>query len=353
MKKILITGGAGFVGSSLALQLKSDHPTSEVICLDNLRRSGSALNLPRLKKAGIKFMHGDIRIPGDIKAAGFFDLMVECSAEPSALAGFDGSPDYLLSTNLTGTMHCLEACRRNKAALIFLSTSRVYPWQDIRELNYVETATRLEIKKLQQSSGVSFAGIDESFPLHGARTLYGATKLASELLIMEYADMYGLKAVINRCGVLTGPWQMGKVDQGFMVLWVASHIFHRKLSYIGFGGSGKQLRDLLHVRDLYSLLRLQLDNLNTHTGKVYNVGGGAAMSISLMELTELVREITSIDIPISSVEETRPGDIPWYISDTHAVEAATGWKASITPREIVVEIYDWLNKNSDQLQHIL
>jgi CDP-paratose 2-epimerase len=353
METILVTGGAGFVGSSLALLLRAERPAARVVCLDNLKRRGSELNLPRLKQAGIAFVHGDIRLPGDIEAAGPFDLMVECSAEPSALAGFGGSPDYLLATNLTGTTHCLEACRRHRAALVFLSTSRVYPWQPIRDLAYDRTATRLTLAPDQATPGVSPAGIAETFPLAGPRTLYGATKLASELLITEYAAMYGLSAVVNRCGVLAGSWQMGKVDQGFMVLWLANHLFGKPLSYLGFGGWGGQVRDVLHVRDLFALLRRQLADLPAHAGKVYNVGGGPENTLSLMELTALAREATGQAIPLGGEEATRPGDIPWYVSDIRAVAAATGWSPRVTPGEIILEIADWLKKNADQLRHVL
>lgn len=353
MDRLLITGGAGFVGSSLALLFKAANPAAKVVCLDNLKRRGSELNLPRLKQAGIEFLHGDIRVPSDIAAAGGFDLMVECSAEPSALAGFDGSTDYLLATNLTGTMHCLEACRRHKAALIFLSTSRVYPWRPIRELDFAEGATRLELSAGQKTPGVSPAGLSEGFTLSGPRTLYGATKLASELLITEYADMYSIPAVVNRCAVLAGPWQMGKVDQGFMVLWAAAHLFGRRLSYLGFGGGGRQVRDVLHVRDLFGLLTLQLASLPAHCGKVYNVGGGPQMSVSLLELTALMREAFGRETDIGSDPATRPGDIPWYVTDNAAVTAATGWKPQTTPRQLVAEIAAWLAEHQDTLKHIL
>lgn len=353
METILVTGGAGFVGSSLALLLREAFPTAKVVCLDNLKRRGAELNLPRLKQAGITFVHGDIRLPGDIEAAGPFDLMLECSAEPSALAGFGGSPEYLLATNLTGTSHCLEACRRHKAGLVFLSTSRVYPWQPIRDLTYTEAASRLELAPEQTFPGVSPEGIAETFPLTGPRTLYGATKLASELLITEYAAMYGIAAVVNRCGVLAGPWQMGKVDQGFMVLWLANHLFGKPLAYLGFGGEGRQVRDVLHVRDLFDLLRRQLADLPAQAGKVYNVGGGRENTVSLLELTALAREATGREIVLGHEEATRPGDIPWYVSDHRAVTEATGWTPRITPGEVVREIADWLTRNADQLRNVL
>ena len=125
--RILVTGGAGFVGSNLASFFKRDRPDATVVAFDNLRRRGSELALPRLRAAGVEFRHGDVRNAEDLAEAGDFDLMIECSAEPSVHAGYGASPAYVINTNLTGTINCLEAVRRCGAALVFLSTSRVYP----------------------------------------------------------------------------------------------------------------------------------------------------------------------------------------------------------------------------------
>jgi len=122
---ILITGGAGFVGSNLAVAFQQRYPQSDITCLDNLKRRGSELNLPRLQAAGIRFVHGDIRNREDLDLNQNVDLLIECSAEPSVLAGFDNSPDYLINTNLVGTVNCLEVARRQKADMIFLSTGRL------------------------------------------------------------------------------------------------------------------------------------------------------------------------------------------------------------------------------------
>src|SRR5205823_4167681 len=143
-----------------------------------------------------------------------------------------------------------ELARRHRAYVLFLSTSRVYPVAGLRALALEELDTRFELAAAQPDPGASPHGIAETFALDGARTLYGSTKLAAELLIEEYRDAYDLRAVIDRCGVIAGPWQMGKVDQGVFTYWMLAHHFGRPLTYIGFGGSGKQVRDLLHVDDL-------------------------------------------------------------------------------------------------------
>jgi len=350
---ILVTGGAGFVGSSLAISIKQDLPGLRVICLDNLKRRGSELNIPRLGENGVEFRHCDIRNPEDIDEVGPFDVMLECSAEPSVMAGVDGSPTYLINTNLIGTLNCLEAVRKHGAKIIFLSTSRVYPVGAISELPFKEGDTRFTLMPDVGLVGVTQEGIAEDFPLEGSRTLYGFTKLASELAIQEYVEIYGIEAVINRCGVLSGAWQMGKVDQGFMVFWVAQHMFGSKLTYFGFGGRGKQVRDVLHVNDLYRLLRIQMDDFPSYNGHVYNVGGGFSRSVSLFELTLLIQEVTGRSIEMRGISESRRGDIPWYITDNSRVTAATGWGPRISLQEIVGEIVEWISTNETMLKQIL
>ncbi|HPG69714.1 MAG TPA: NAD-dependent epimerase/dehydratase family protein [Candidatus Hydrogenedentes bacterium] len=353
METILITGGAGFVGSCLAIGIRRAMPDVRVVALDNLKRRGSELNLPRLRDAGITFVHGDIRNPEDIDAAGAMDLILECSAEPSVLAGYQDSPQYVVNTNLVGTLNCLEAARRHGAGILFLSTSRVYPCAAVNALAYREEATRFALEPDQAVPGASERGIAEEFPLEGARSLYGATKLCSELVLHEYLDMYGLRGIVNRCGVLTGPWQMGKVDQGVIVLWVARHVFGQPLRYIGFGGQGKQVRDLLHVDDLLRLVLYQIERLDTLSGQTFNVGGGAGVSVSLCELTELCREVTGNRIEITADPTDRPADLRLYISDNTRVTKVTGWRPEKDVRTIVADIHAWILEHREALRAVL
>ncbi|QHV93646.1 NAD-dependent epimerase/dehydratase family protein [Spirosoma endbachense] len=351
--KLLITGGAGFVGSSLAIALKKNYPDYQIFALDNLKRRGSELSLARLKAAGIDFVHGDIRNKEDFDSLPSVDTVIEASAEPSVLAGLDGTPDYLINTNLFGTVNCLNYALKHKANFIFLSTSRVYPIRTIETLNFEEAETRFVLTDDQPVAGVSSRGIAENFPLDGARSLYGTTKLASELLIQEYNEFYGLKTVINRCGVITGPWQMGKVDQGVMVLWIAKHYFEQQLAYIGYGGTGKQTRDMLHIDDLYRLIDWELHNLDKVNGDILNAGGGVQSSASLQELTKICQEITGKTIPIKEVTENRAADIRLYITDNTNVTAKTGWSPQLGIREIVTDIHAWLDANRAALEPIL
>jgi CDP-paratose 2-epimerase len=351
-KNILITGGAGFVGSNLAIKLKKKYSDVNIICLDNLIRKGSELNVPRLKEKGIKFIRGDIRNKKNLNIEGI-DLMLECSAEPSVLAGLNSSPEYVIDTNLVGTINCLELARKTKADFIFLSTSRVYPTKLLNNFKYKESETRFEWDEHQDIAGFSGEGISEDFPMTGSRSFYGATKFASEIIMQEYIENYGLKGVINRCSVITGPWQMGKVDQGVAALWLARHIFKRDLSYIGYGGKGKQVRDIVHIDDIFDLINIQMNDLESFNGKVFNVGGGLKNSVSLLELTQICEKITGNSIKIHSVMEDRPQDIRIYISDCSKVSKATNWKPKKGIEETLTDTYNWIIQNEDKLRNIL
>jgi CDP-paratose 2-epimerase len=353
-ENILILGGAGFIGSSLAVNLKKHYLQNKIICFDNLRRRGSELNLPRFKNLGIEFIHGDIRASSDLEPEIFnhIDAIIDCSAEPSVLAGF-ASPQYVLQTNLLGTINVLELARQIHARLLFLSTSRVYPIETLKSIYLTEEPNRFSITPKQSIPGVSYLGIAEEFPLQSYRSLYGTTKLASEMLIEEYRQAYNIEAIINRCGVITGPWQMGKVDQGVFVLWLAAHYFEKSLSYIGYGGTGKQVRDLLHVDDLFSLIDYQLEHFSELDGDILNVGGGVENSLSLLETTKLCEAITGKSIVIKSEETARQGDIPIFITDSSKIISKTGWKPTINPETTLQDIYRWIVDHEVILKPIL
>jgi CDP-paratose 2-epimerase len=351
--RVLVTGGAGFVGASLALALAHRHPDWEIVALDNLKRRGSELNLPRLRAAGVRYVHGDVREPGDLDALPPCQAIVECSAEPSALAGRDGSTAYAVRSNLVGAWHCLELARRDEAQLVFLSTSRVYPVAALNALAFEETATRYELLPNQPLAGASANGVAEDFPLDGARTLYGTTKLSAELLIAEYRDAFRLRAVVNRCGVIAGPWQMGKVDQGVFTHWMLAHLLGGGLSYIGFGGSGKQVRDLLHVDDLVDLVERQLLEPAKWDGVTANVGGGREVSLSLAETTALCREISGREVPVEAAGEDRPGDVPLYLSDCSRLFGLTEWRPRRGAREVLEDVAVWIRANADDVRMAL
>ncbi len=347
---ILITGGAGFVGSNLAMAFKARYPKQNIIVLDNLKRRGSEFNLPRLAAAGITFVHGDIRNTEDLQFEAKIDLLLECSAEPSVLAGFGGSPEYLVNTNLVGTINCLEVCRKHKADVVFLSTSRVYAYDPLNAVPITENDTRFAWATAHGPEGFSAKGVNERFPIYGAKSMYGATKLCSEFVLEEYRAMYGVRGVVNRCGVIAGPWQFGKVDQGVFSLWMQAHYFKRKLKYIGFGGLGKQVRDLFHPDDLFDLLEMQLADWSKADGGIFNVGGGLDVSLSLLETTMLCEEITGNRIDVLCDPENRPADMAIYITDASKVRETFGWTPKRNAKTVMEDLFHWVKANEAALE---
>jgi CDP-paratose 2-epimerase len=257
-----------------------------------------------------------------------------------------------VQTNLLGAHHCLELARRESAQLVFLSTSRVYPVAALDAARYVETDSRFELADEQAMPGLSARGVSEALPLEGARTLYGATKLAAELLVAEYAAAFGVRAVVDRCGVIAGPWQMGKVDQGVFTYWLLAHRLGRELHYLGYGGEGKQVRDLLHVDDLVDLIDEQLADPAAWAGRTVNVGGGREVSLSLRETTELCREITGNEVPVSA-GPARPGDVRVYLSDCRRLFGHTSWRPRRDARTILGDTFEWIAANEPALRAVV
>ncbi|MEI9934160.1 MAG: NAD-dependent epimerase/dehydratase family protein [Ferruginibacter sp.] len=350
---ILITGGCGFVGSNLAVLLKQNYPAYTVIVIDNLKRRGSELNIQRLAEANVEFIHGDIRNPDDLYIDKKIDFIIDAAAEPSVMAGMNESLGYLINTNLNGTINTLQLAAKHKAKFIFLSTSRVYPIYYLENIHYSENETRFVVSDHQTIPGITKKGISEAFPLDKARSMYGSTKLASELIIEEFREFFDLEYVINRCGVIAGPYQMGKVDQGVITLWVARHYWNKDVSYFGYGGQGKQVRDVLHISDLFDIIDYELHNFEQVNGYTFNAGGGLESSVSLNELTKVCSDIIGNKVKEHAVDQNRKGDIPIYITDNTKISNHTGWQPKKNITDIVQDIFGWINKNEKQLERIL
>ena len=353
--RILITGGAGFVGGSLARSLLNGPNKNSVVLFDNLRRRGSEWNLSGLKSEGAEFVHGDVRIQADFEAlSGNFDVLIEASAEASVHAGIKDSPRYVLDTNLVGAINCLEFAREHCGGIVFLSSSRVYSINSLCNVPLAEGPVRLDLQKGNSViNGLSMAGVAENFSCEGPRSYYGASKLAAELLCQEYFAHHKLPVVINRCSVITGPGQFGKTDQGVFTLWVASHYFKRPLMYTGFGGKGLQVRDLLHPEDLNKLIDLQLASWDQVEGRTFNIGGGRSGSVSLKEFTNICQEVTGNTVPVEENIDTSSVDVPWYITDHTNVTNILGWTPAHNPEKIAADIEEWIRKNEQVLSGII
>jgi CDP-paratose 2-epimerase len=315
--------------------------------MDNLYRRGSFLNVPRLQSAGVEFIDGDVRALSAFPT-GPFDFLIECSAEPSVTAGQSGETDYVFHTNLIGAYNCLEKAREWQSRVIFLSTSRVYPIATLEAHPWHEEADRFVWEDVD-STGIGPDGVTEALPMKGARSLYGFTKYAAELLIEEYRKAYGLQAVINRCGVIAGPWQFGKTDQGILAFWVLAHHLNKQLRYIGYGGLGKQVRDFLHVDDLCRLICEQMEDFSGWEGWLGNVSGGKENSVSLRNLTSLCQRILGRSVPVSADLDQRPMDLRIYTGDCSQLFSRTAWRPRKTVTDIVEDTAQWVSEHETQL----
>ena len=329
--KILITGGCGFVGSNLAIYFKKNKICAKVDSLDNLSRRGALLNFNRLKKSKIKNFKIDISNYKALKILPRYDLIVDCCAEASVETS-KKQIDKVFFTNLVGTFNILKKCAKDKSKLIFLSSSRVY-----------------SIKKLKNFIGKK-ALISEKFDTIEPKSIYGFCKYSSEQLIKEFSYFYKIKYIINRLGVISGPWQFGKQDQGFVSLWIWRHMNKKKLSYTGFGGSGSQVRDVIHISDVCDLIALQIKKINKINNLILNIGGGKKNAISLKQLTKYCQKITSEKIKISSKKTTSIYDIPYYVTDNSKVKKIYKWSPKISFLHIIADVYKWMILNKKRLK---
>ena len=336
---ILITGGCGFVGTNLSLYLKSKK--FNVYTLDNLSRKGSKFNYTVLKKKKIKNFRINIANYKKLKGLRKFDLIIDCCAE-AAVEVSRKKIDEVFNTNLIGTFNILKKAKRDKSKIIFLSTSRVNSIKNINKIigNNSNLKKKLHINKL----------IDDKFENSRPKSLYGFTKLASEMLIEEFNYAFGLKYIINRCGVISGPLQFGRQDQGFVSLWVIHHIMKKKLSYIGYGGHGNQVRDVLHIDDLCELIHKQIKIINKIYNKLYTVGGSKISYTSLKNLTKICQNITGNKISIDKKKSTSIYDIPYFITDNRKVSRAYKWRPKKNINKIVYDIATWINNNKNLIQ---
>ena len=335
--KILITGGCGFVGSNIAIFLKKKLKKVNICSLDNLMRKGSSQNRNRLLKYNIKNYKINIEKYEKIKSLKKFDLIIDCCAEP-AIEVSKKEPDRVFNTNLMGTFNILKKCVNDKANIIFLSSSRVYSIRKLRALvKDLNIKSPLKIKKK----------ITENFETESASSLYGFTKIASEKLIKEFFFNTNLKYLINRFGVISGPWQFGKQDQGFASLWVAKHFFKKRLSYIGFGGKGHQVRDIIHINDVCSIIFLQIQNLKKINNQTFNIGGGDKNKISLQDLTIKCEKITKNKIKISKNKRTSLFDIPYFVTDNSKIYKFYKWRPLHSIDRLLFDIYIWLKENKN------
>jgi CDP-paratose 2-epimerase len=350
--KLLITGICGFAGSTVARSLLERIEGLSIYGIDNLMRPGSETNRTALKQLGISVFHGDIRNMSDFEAVEKVDWVVDAAANPSVMAGVNGAGTsrQLLEHNLVGTVNMLEYCKSHHAGLVLLSTSRVYsiPALISLPLKIGDEAFGLDSSKALPC-GVSSRGIDTDFSTEPPISLYGSSKLAAETLALEYGVAFGFPVWINRCGVLAGAGQFGTADQGIFSYWINAHLRRRPMRYIGFGGTGHQVRDAFHPQDLTALLHAQILAARNDGRRIYCVGGGPSNAMSLAQLTRWCNSNFGNHQPQSD-DRARLYDVPWIVMDSKHASEDFGWHCSTNLLGILEEIACHAERHPDWLE---
>jgi CDP-paratose 2-epimerase len=335
-RAVLITGGAGFIGTNLAHRLLS--AGTPVILYDNLSRPGVEQNLSWLRAT-----HGDLV---ELERADIRDYDTLRSVVRRASQVFHFAAQVAVTTSLTspfedfeinarGTLNLLEALRSlaEPPPLVFTSTNKVYG--DLNDVPLRVNQRRYEPVDDQLRA----RGFDESRPLH-FHSPYGCSKGAACQYVQDYARTFGLRTVVFRMSCIYGPHQFGTEDQG----WVA-HFLIKALegSPITIYGDGRQVRDVLFVEDLVDAFLLAQKHIHTVSGRAFNLGGGAGRTLSLLELLDLIGELHGRK-PQASFAEWRPADQQYYVSDIRAFSEATGWLPRVDVRAGVAKLYHWLRE---------
>ena len=350
--KILISGVCGFVGSTLARFFVEQDSGMEVAGFDNFIRAGSELNRRALQALGVRVTHADLRVQSDIEALPAADWVIDAAANASVLAGVDGrtSSRQIVEHNLLGTVQMLEYCKAHRAGFALLSTSRVYAIPPLAALPMrVENDAFILDPGGSLPPGVSAAGLTEDFSTTAPVSLYGTTKLCSEQLALEYGEAFGLPVWINRCGVLAGAGQFGRADQGIFSYWINSWLRRRALKYIGFGGTGHQVRDCLHPRDLAALLLAQMRDPARKVSRLQHVAGGAANAMSLAQLSAWCALRFGAH-PVAAHPGERAFDIPWMVMDSARAGQQWDWQPAVSLDAILTEIADHAEAHPEWLE---
>jgi CDP-paratose 2-epimerase len=323
-----------------------------IVGVDNLMRPGSETNRRRLRAMGAEFVHGDLRSASDLDALPVVDWVIDAAANPSVLAGVGsgGSSRQVLEHNLISVMQVLEYCRRSAAGLILLSTSRVY---SIAALVAIALRDRGDAFELDESvalpDGLSFKGLGPDFSTRPPISLYGSTKLAAEVLSLEFGEAFDFPVWVDRCGVMAGPGQFGTPEQGIFAYWVNAHLRRRPLAYVGFDGQGKQVRDALNPLDLADLVITQMRTGRRGGQRVYNAGGGQDGAMSLCQLTSWCDARFGGHRPVSDLRPRRY-DIPWLVMDNSDAERDFNWAPRMPIVDTLSQIAEHAQRHPDWLE---
>jgi len=348
--KVLITGVCGFVGSSIARSLIERREGIEIFGVDNFSRSGSETNRSKLFARGVQIRHADVRLPSDLDDLPRVDWIVDAAANPSVLAGTATgcTSRQVIETNLLGTVNLLELAKRFEAGFVLLSSSRVYSVRALAELPVEAHDNAFQPILETPVEGVSDRGIAETFSTAPPVSLYGSSKAASEIVALEYGDAFSFPVLVNRCGVIGGAGQFGRADQGIFAYWINAYLRGKQLRYIGFGGSGFQVRDCLHPADLTALIDLQFAKPANQNDRLLNIGGGPLRAMSLAQLTAWAAQRFGPRDIGKSMDERRY-DAPWIVMDSKRATELYGWQQSVSLENNLAEIAQHAAENPDWL----
>ena len=350
--RVLVTGACGFVGCSLVESMRQhyDARQMEIVGIDNLSRGGVYLNVEKLQSLDATFVHGDVRVASDLDQLVRCDWVIDAAANASVLAGTNGnSSRAIVENNLGGTLQLLETCKRWSAGLILLSTSRVYALEELCNLPLQADAAAFQLDARQPlPTGASPLGIAESFSNAAPISLYGATKLASEQMALEYSLAFNFPVWINRCGVMAGAGQFGRADQGIFAFWLHSWLAKRPLRYIGFDGMGHQVRDCLHPKDLFLLIDMQIHSPRS-ASRIVNVSGGIDSARSLAQLSLWCRDRWGEHI-VQSDAHPRSYDVPWLVLDSSLAAHSWNWQTTVKIDSVLDEIAMFAEQNPNWLE---
>ena len=330
---ILVTGGCGFVGTNLCVYLKKNLSNFKIFSADNLKRDYSKYNLKILEQNKIKNYKVDVSKKEFFKIKKKFKIIIDCCADPAVETSKKKIED-VFNNNLKSTLNILEKTRKDHSKLIFISSSRVYPINE-------------SIKKFKKKKHSSY---NEKTKLDGVKSLYGYTKFSSEQLIEEFSYIFNIKFLINRMGIITGPLQFGKVEQGLISLWLWKHMNKKSIKYIGYGGKGVQIRDVLHVEDFCELIMKQIKQIEKKHNYLFCIGGGRKNTINLRKLTKECEKITGNKIKIGSDSRTSKYDIPMFVSSNNKIKKFYNWKPKFNIKQILNSNYKWMNENQMELK---
>ncbi|HVE45916.1 MAG TPA: NAD-dependent epimerase/dehydratase family protein [Acidimicrobiales bacterium] len=340
--RALVTGGAGFIGTNVAERLLASG--CEVVVLDDLSRPGVTGNLNRLQghpSKGLTVEIGDVTDRLTVRRAlAGVDRVFHFAAQVAVTSSVT-DPMHDFTVNLTGTMNLLEELRRLESppSLLFTSTNKVYG-----DLEDVEVRKRGERYEPADRTWRAH-GIGEQRPLQFCSP-YGCSKGGADQYVLDYAKSYGLRALVFRMSCIYGPHQCGNEDQG----WVAHFLMQAMAGEpITLYGDGRQVRDILFVDDLVDAMLLALDDVDRLKGAAFNIGGGPASTVSLLELLDLITGLEEAP-PQVGIGPWRVGDQRWYVSDTRRFSAATGWKPRVGVAEGVHRLHTWLSAHHPELR---